>query len=426
MTWTIRKKLNLLILSCISLLTILLAVVNFYVSKTNLLESADTKLLSDIQLSHKYLDAKFPGEWKIVNNQLYKGDTNMVGNHDIADEVSKLTNGNAVSLFQYDTRIGTNVVENGERAVNTKVSDEVANVVLKQKQRFTGSAFVLGELHQAAYEPILNNNGEVVGIWSTAVPTNPYVAIAKKSAWENVIISVVIAIIIIVSISIFMQRQIIAPLNKLRDNAKELANLNLNVSLLNAKGKDEIAQLAHAFKDMKDRLTATIAIVASSANRVTDSSHVLAESSFQTKEAANQIATTINDVAVGATTQSDKAEQIVSMMQQTIDEVTNSLQKAEETLHSAIESTKFAREGEEAINEAIKHLGAVTQTVSYATDSIQKLGKRSEEIGGIITVITGIADRANLLALNAAIEAARAGTTAKDLLLLHQKCTPTR
>lgn len=69
------------------------------------------------------------------------------------------------------------------------------------------------------------------------------------------------------------------------------------------------------------------------------------------------------------------------------------------TLTSAIESSKIARKGEEAINEAIKHLSAVTQTVSYATDSIQKLGKRSEEIGGIITVITGIAEQTNLLAL---------------------------
>ncbi len=88
------------------------------------------------------------------------------------------------------------------------------------------------------------------------------------------------------------------------------------------------------------------------------------------------------------------------------------------TLTSAIESSKIARKGEEAINEAIKHLSAVTQTVSYATDSIQKLGKRSEEIGGIITVITGIAEQTNLLALNAAIEAARAGDQGKGFAVV--------
>ncbi len=56
--------------------------------------------------------------------------------------------------------------------------------------------------------------------------------------------------------------------------------------------------------------------------------------------------------------------------------------------------------------------------LSYATDSIQKLGKRSEEIGGIITVISDIAEQTNLLALNAAIEAARAGEQGKGFAVV--------
>lgn len=418
MKWTIRRKMNILILSCILLLTTLLAGINFYVAKKNLLESADTKLLSDIQLSYQYLDAKIPGEWKIVDDQLYKGDIKMVENFEVADKVGELTNGNAVSIFQYDTRISTNISENGERAMNTKVSDEVATVVLEQKKRFIGSANVLGKQHQGAYDPIINSQGEVIGVWATAVPTAPYINIATKSAIENIAISLGIAILIIVCISIFLQRQIITPINILKTNAAELANLNLNTKILNAKGHDEIADLAHAFRNMKDRLTETMTMVADSSNQIANSSKLLAESSHQTSEAANQIALTMNDVAVGTTTQSDQSERIVTMMQHTIEEVTLSLKKAEETLKSAVDSTHIARKGEEAITEAIKHLSTVTHTVSYATDSIQKLGKRSEEIGGIITVITGIADQTNLLALNAAIEAARAGDQGKGFAVV--------
>ncbi|MGE8000927.1 methyl-accepting chemotaxis protein [Lysinibacillus sp. NPDC093190] len=418
MKLSIRKKMSLLIFGCILLLTTLLAGINFYVAKKNLLESANTKLLSDIQLGYEYLDAKFPGEWSIKNNQLYKGDVKMVDNFEVADKVGELTNGNAVSIFQNDTRISTNIVENGERALNTKVSDVVAKVVLGEKKRFIGSANVLGSMHQGAYDPILNSQGDVIGVWATAVPTAPYISIATKSALENVAISLGIAILIIAGISWFLQRQIIRPINILSTNAKELADLNLNVKLLNPKGKDEIAVLANAFSDMKNRLTETMTIVAGSANQIANSSHSLAESSHQTSEASSQIALTMNEIAVGTTTQSDQAEQIVSMMQKTIEEVSSSLQKAENTLNSAIDSTKIARKGEEAINEAIKHLSDVTQTVSYATDSIQKLGKRSEEIGGIITVITGIAEQTNLLALNAAIEAARAGEQGKGFAVV--------
>lgn len=418
MKLSIRKKMNLLIFGCIILLTSLLAGVNFFVAKNNLLESADTKLLSDIQLSYEYLDAKYPGEWSIKNNQLYKGDINMVENFEVADKVGELTNGNAVSIFQNDTRISTNIVDNGQRALNTKVSDEVATVVLGEKKRFIGSANVLGSLHQAAYDPIVNSQGEVIGVWATAVPTTPYISIATKSALENVAISLVIAIVMIGGISWFLQKQIVNPINILSTNAKELAELNLNVKLLNPKGKDEIAELARAFSSMKNHLTETIKIVAGSAHQIAKSSHTLAESSHQTSEASNQIALTMNEIAVGTTTQSDQAERIVSMMQKTIEEVSKSLQKAEITLNSAIESTHIARKGEEAINEAIMHLSDVTKTVSYATDSIQKLGKRSEEIGGIITVITGIAEQTNLLALNAAIEAARAGDQGKGFAVV--------
>lgn len=208
------------------------------------------------------------------------------------------------------------------------------------------------------------------------------------------------------------------PINQLSADAEELANLNLNVQLLEPRGNDEVANLALSFRHMKERLTETITLVASSAQKISYSSHTLADSSVQTSEAANQIALTMNEIALGATTQADQSESIVSMMNETIQEVSDSLQKAEETLRSAMESTMIARVGEEAINQAIKNLSTVTQTVSYATDSIQKLGKRSEEIGGIITVITNIADQTNLLALNAAIEAARAGDQGKGFAVV--------
>ena len=47
--------------------------------------------------------------------------------------------------------------------------------------------------------------------------------------------------------------------------------------------------------------------------------------------------------------------------------------------------------------------------VDASVDVINELAKASEEISGVLGVITGIAEQTNLLALNAAIEAARAG-----------------
>lgn len=418
MNVSIRRKLNILIVCCVLLLTATLAVVNYVIVKNRMLESANAKLQSDIQMTYKYVDALIEGEWEIVDGKLYKGDVNIVENYDFIDEIGELTDGNAFSIFQYETRISTNIVEDGKRAINTKVSDEVSEVVLQKKERFLGPADVLGQPHQTAYDPILNGNGEVIGIWATAIPIAPYLDMANSAALNNVVISSIVSLLIVLCITVFMSRQVVKPINVLKENAKELANLNLNARILNPKGKDEVAELAKSFNEMRDRLKDTITIVAGSANRIANSSQQLSESSHQTSEAANQVALTMNDIAVGTTTQAEQSEQIVMMMQQTIDEVANSLERAERTLLSATTSTKIAKKGEEAINEAIKHLGAVTQTVSYATDSIQKLGKRSEEIGGIITVISDIAEQTNLLALNAAIEAARAGEQGKGFAVV--------
>jgi methyl-accepting chemotaxis protein len=51
----------------------------------------------------------------------------------------------------------------------------------------------------------------------------------------------------------------------------------------------------------------------------------------------------------------------------------------------------------------------IAGSVQESATTIQQLGKSSDQIGKIITVIDDIADQTNLLALNAAIEAARAG-----------------
>ena len=419
MKWTIRKKINLLLITCILLMITVITIVSYTDAKNNLIETVNAKLLSDIDSSYEYLDAKIPGDWHIKNNELHKGDVKIVGNFDIVDKLSNLTHGDAITIFQYDTRVSTNIIENGERAINTKAPSELITTVLEQKeQRYIGSADVLGEPYEVVTGPITNNLNEIIGMLSIALPLATYTNAATESVMKNVIVLLIISALLFVIISWFLQRQIIAPINQLSANAKELADLNLNVKILNPKGQDEIANLAKAFNAMKTRLTETINVVANSANQIASSSLVLAESSRQTSEASNQVALTMNDIASGTSTQSDQAEHIVEMMQKTNDEVANSLQKAETTLARAIQSTHIARKGEDAINEAIKHLNSVTQTVSYATDSIQKLGKRSEEIGGIITVITGIAEQTNLLALNAAIEAARAGEQGKGFAVV--------
>jgi methyl-accepting chemotaxis protein len=76
---------------------------------------------------------------------------------------------------------------------------------------------------------------------------------------------------------------------------------------------------------------------------------------------------------------------------------------------SSNEMLDRARKGKNMIENNSSAMRAVSELVSHTADNLGSLGKQSETIGQIVSVIKEIADQTNLLALNAAIEAARAG-----------------
>ncbi|UZJ43995.1 methyl-accepting chemotaxis protein [Marinimicrobium sp. C6131] len=61
------------------------------------------------------------------------------------------------------------------------------------------------------------------------------------------------------------------------------------------------------------------------------------------------------------------------------------------------------------VRETHRTFDELNTTMSDTVGIMQELDRNSQEIGKVLTVITGIAEQTNLLALNAAIEAARAG-----------------
>src|SRR5207245_955104 len=76
---------------------------------------------------------------------------------------------------------------------------------------------------------------------------------------------------------------------------------------------------------------------------------------------------------------------------------------------AAEEASVSAREGVTASRQASDAMAAMRASAEDITAAISGLSSKSEQIGGIVDTITGIAGQTNLLALNAAIEAARAG-----------------
>lgn len=100
-------------------------------------------------------------------------------------------------------------------------------------------------------------------------------------------------------------------------------------------------------------------------------------------------------------------------MASAIEEMTHTIsENARQTVSVADEAERAerdARVGGEVVEATMQAVGSIAKVISNAAQTMQALGRSSEDIGVITTIIDEIADQTNLLALNAAIEAARAG-----------------
>ncbi len=111
----------------------------------------------------------------------------------------------------------------------------------------------------------------------------------------------------------------------------------------------------------------------------------------------------------GAKTQYNQAHQIATAAEEMSQTVTDISKSASVALDVSNDAMKTADNGKQISDGAVASVNKVFSSTTDLSAMIEKLDKSVEEIGGIVIVITDIADQTNLLALNAAIEAARAG-----------------
>ena len=78
----------------------------------------------------------------------------------------------------------------------------------------------------------------------------------------------------------------------------------------------------------------------------------------------------------------------------------------------------MAIKGGDIVSRTVDGMQSIAKSVEESANTIEELGRNSDQIGEIITVINDIADQTNLLALNAAIEAARAGEHGKGFAVV--------
>ncbi|GMK48749.1 hypothetical protein PghCCS26_58790 [Paenibacillus glycanilyticus] len=217
------------------------------------------------------------------------------------------------------------------------------------------------------------------------------------------------AILIGLAVAVYIGRKISRPVVELSKAAEKIAAGDLTSTELNVTNKDEIGDLAVSFKRMRRNLRELIQTVNTNASQVAASAEELTASAEQTSRATEQIAVTMTSVATGVETQFntvEEASRTISEIAAGAQEIAHSTQIVSDT---TLDAYSRATEGTASVQTVIGQMNAISRTVNGLSRVIGGLGERSQEIGQISGVITGLSTQTNLLALNAAIEAARAG-----------------
>jgi methyl-accepting chemotaxis protein len=129
-------------------------------------------------------------------------------------------------------------------------------------------------------------------------------------------------------------------------------------------------------------------------------------SSAELQSAANQQAS-------GAKESSTAMNEITTTISELLATSRQIAESAQRVAHVAEETSVAARSGDATVQKSHESVSSIKHQVDLIVTHMLDLGKKSQQIGGILEIINELAEQTNILAINATIEASGAGDAGK-------------
>ncbi|MGH4123090.1 MAG: methyl-accepting chemotaxis protein [Clostridium sp.] len=233
--------------------------------------------------------------------------------------------------------------------------------------------------------------------------------IAQFNKIKNlIIIYTAIAFLLIIFMAYILSKNIMNPLNKIKDLASRLSCYDFSTSITISR-KDEFGQTGLALNTAQENMSSLVKIIMENSQDLSASSEEL---SVTVEELSSKVVTideAINVITSGAEQSSASSEEISASVEEVDSSINMLTSKAMEGNNNAIQSK------ERALVVQTSSQKALDQTQKIYVEKQNKMlkaienGKVVDSIKFMADTIGNIAEQTNLLALNAAIEAARAG-----------------
>ena len=313
--------------------------------------------------------------------------------------------------------IGYSIIENIKKGNKDKATEEILNKCTPALNKVVEKAISLDDIADK------ESRKAAIVTFIFAVAGVVCIIVCLSTAW-----------VLAKRISKKVLATIIAPLKSVENTADELMKGNLH-STLDYKSDDELGRLAHSLRN-------SIAILGSYVDDIDRAMKMFAEGNFDVKPEVEwkgdfvgilnsfmlfeeSMAETIKGIQRVSDEVSSAAEQVASSSNELADGATNQAAVVEEltaTVAGVAEQVERNSQSAKQISSRVGNLGeAISESNSKMQEmvaSMNDINEASNEIDKIIATINEIASQTNLLALNASIEAARAGEAGKGFAVV--------
>lgn len=347
------------------------------------------------------------------------------------------------TIFHGDERVYTTIKQNGERVIGTKLSSDLAEIVLEKGQTYTGDVSIFGVKHLCSYVPTKDENGQINGLIFAGISTSKAYSQLNRTVTVSIYASCALLIVCIIMMSVFTRYAVTRPLSKLTELARTMDQGSLGLEsgedlTAGIHSSDEIGLLAEIFEHMIRRLKGYIGEISTILESISK---------------GNLATGTTQDYTGDFTSIKNSLDGILSNLNNTMSQIvessehvsTGSRQMAagsQALSQGALEQAGAVEELEKTIADISKHVEETASNASQASHKVdivgsqifesnqkmqemilamQEINSRSSEIEKIIKTIENIASQTNILALNAAVEASRAGESGKGFAVVAEE-----
>ncbi len=211
-------------------------------------------------------------------------------------------------------------------------------------------------------------------------------------------------------------KRTLTPIRNLMKGIDVASSGNLDVSIQT--GRDDLGIINQKFNTMIERFNDTMSKVQLTSHHLSNSSKKLLEISENNNGNIQMISTNIRDISLGLRSQDQASVENARAMTEMSTVIQTIASSSSEVADEAQSMEQRSQSGHEIMQQVIEQMDLISGAVQHTSESIRSLENRSNEISGIVNLITDIAGQTNLLALNASIEAARVGEEGKGFAVV--------